>query len=58
METTAADRGPDETLLAKLIRLEAELFGVAAVLDQIEEGLRCAICPPEAEQAEAGPEAE
>jgi hypothetical protein len=58
MEAAVADRGPNETLLAELIRLEAELFGVAAVLDQIEEGLRRAIRRPQFQPTGAGPEAE
>ncbi len=33
----------DETLLAELIELEAELLGVSAVLGQIEAGIRRAL---------------
>ena len=58
MEVAYADEGPDETLLAELIRLEAELYGVTAVLDQIEEGLRRVIRPTQAAPSEVRPEVE
>jgi hypothetical protein len=52
-------KASDETLLAELIRLEHELSGVTAVLDQIEEGLcRAVHAVRQFEGPGASPEAE
>ena len=56
MDVTFKDS--DETLLAELMRLEAELFAVGVALDQIEEGLRRALRGPRAVKSEVDAEAE
>lgn len=51
-------KASDETLLAELIRLEAELLGVTTVLDQIEEELLRAVhAARQFERSGASPEA-